>query len=289
MSWNPFFSQPTDFGANIAPEECPPSAQRAAPRRTMPLGAAPGAAAWTSPVRGSARRHDRAPLARTGSPLVTPPKTPKGRIGASGATMTTVSRGRSFARSFVGLRARGPLAPLPAAADALNGASPSQPPADAPKLYPNLDLDFVPAMTPAEWARGAALAALAALLHAALVAKLLSRKLADAGAPWHVAAAPTVAIAALVFLLHRYVTLEAKEQARLISERDASDADSLFEPMDAAGDVRVHYKLRRPPSRMGPPRAVVACCHGFGANAWSWERGALAPLAKALDAAVSLF
>lgn len=273
-----------------APQLSAPIAQRAAPRRTMPLGAAPGAAAWTSLVRGSARRHDRAPFARTGSPRVTPPTAPKGRIiGASGATMTTVSRGRSHARSFVGLRARGPLAPLPAAAaDALNGASPSPSPADAPKLYPNLDLDFVPAMTPAEWARGAAVAALAALLHAALVAKLLSRKLADAGAPWHVAAAPTVAIAALVFLLHRYVTLEAKEQARLISERDASDADSLFEPMDAAGDVRVHYKLRRPPSRMGPPRAVVACCHGFGANAWSWERGALAPLAKALDAAVSL-
>lgn len=255
----------------------------------MPLGAAPGAAAWTSPVRGSARRHDRAPLARTGSPLVTPPKTPKGRIGASGATMTTVSRGRSFARSFVGLRARGPLAPLPAAADALNGASPSPPPADAPKLYPNLDLDFVPAMTPAEWARGAAVAALAALLHAAFVAKLLSRKLRDAGAPWHVAAAPTVAVAVLVFLLHRYRTLEAKEQARLIPEAAAADADSLFEPMALFGDedstVRVHYKLRRP-SRPGPPRFIVTCCHGFGANAWSWEKATLAQLATALDATV---
>ena len=214
---------------------------------------------------------------------------PKGRIGASGATMTTVSRGRSHARSFVGLRARGPLAPLPAAADALNGASPSQPPADTPELYPNLDLDFVPAMTVAEWARGAALAALAALLHAAFVAKLLSRKLADAGAPWHVAAAPTVALAALVFLLHRYVTLEAKEQARLISERLAADADSLFHPMgEPPGDddeLRVHYKLRRPPTP-GPPRAVVACCHGFGANAWSWERGALTRLANRLEATV---
>ena len=124
----------------------------------MPLGAAPGAAAWTSLVRGSARRRDRAPFARTGSPRVTTPTAQKGRIiGASGATtMTTVSRGLSHARSFVGLRARGPLAPLPAAAaDALNGASPSQPPADAPKLYPNLDLDFVPATpAPAEWARG---------------------------------------------------------------------------------------------------------------------------------------
>ena len=214
---------------------------------------------------------------------------PKGRIGASGATMTTVSRGRSHARSFVGLRARGPLAPLRAAADALNGASPSQPPADTPELYPNLDLDFVPAMTVAEWARGAALAALAALLHAAFVAKLLSRKLADAGAPWHVAAAPTVALAALVFLLHRYVTLEAKEQARLISERQAADADSLFHPMGEPpgddDDVRVHYKLRRPPTP-GPPRAVVACCHGFGANAWSWERGALTRLANRLEATV---
>ena len=76
----------------------------------------------------------------------------------------------------VGLRARGrPLAPLPAAADALGGA-PSAPSSTASspatKLYPNLDLDFVPAMTPAEWARGLALAVFTGALHAAFVAKL---------------------------------------------------------------------------------------------------------------------
>jgi len=185
----------------------------------------------------------------------------------------------------VGLRARGrPLAPLPAAADALGGA-PSAPSSTASspatKLYPNLDLDFVPAMTPAEWARGLALAVFTGALHAAFVAKLFTQRLTAGSSPWYVTVAPTLAVAVLTFAIHRYLALEAKEQSRLIPETAAADPDSLFTNVD---DVNVHYKLRRP--KKGPPRVVVSCCHGFGANTYSWERCAMSPLAEALGAAV---
>jgi hypothetical protein len=136
-------------------------------------------------------------------------------------------------------------------------------------------------MTPAEWARGLALAVFTGALHAAFVAKLFTQRLTAGSSPWYVTVAPTLAVAVLTFAIHRYLALEAKEQSRLIPETAAADPDSLFTNVD---DVNVHYKLRRP--KKGPPRVVVSCCHGFGANTYSWERCAMSPLAEALGAAV---
>ena len=239
----------------------------------MPLGAAPGAAGVDLALCVDPRD----------ATIVPPPRGPgpRARDGAERAHRRTwrddddrlagsPTRGPSSASARAG-----PRAPSRRRGRPERRVPVQPPPADAPKLYPNLDLDFVPAMTVAEWARGAALAALAALLHAAFVAKLLSRKLADAGAPWHVAAAPTVALAALVFLLHRYVTLEAKEQARLIPSakpRTRTRSSTRWANRQATTTTCACTTQAPSPAHSGPPRAVVACCHGFGANAWSWEK-----------------
>ena len=98
-------------------------------------------------------------------------------------------------------------------------------------------------MTPAEWARGFALAALTGALHAAFVAKLFTQRTSS---PWYVTVAPTLAVAVLTFAIHRYLALEAKEQSRLISETAAADPDSVSTNVDdvtgdrgdAAGDGR---------------------------------------------------
>ena len=95
------------------------------------------------------------------------------------------------------------------------------------------------------------------------------------------------------------VAREAQEQARLLSPRDAADADSLFAHVEG---LTVHYKLRRPPSSSsaggsggggrggggggGGGGVVVSCAHGFGANTYSFDRAVLQPLATALGATV---
>ena len=105
----------------------------------------------------------------------------------------------------------------------------------------------------------------------------------------HVASFAVVGAAA--FWVAKTLFCEAQEQARLVPPEVAADADSLFADVDG---VKVHYKKRVAASltrassdaSLATPRRVVSCVHGFGANAYSWERAALGPLADRLGAFV---
>uniref|UniRef100_A0A7R9TQM1 AB hydrolase-1 domain-containing protein n=1 Tax=Micromonas pusilla TaxID=38833 RepID=A0A7R9TQM1_MICPS len=81
-------------------------------------------------------------------------------------------------------------------------------------------------------------------------------------------------------------------EKRVVAAEDAADEDSAFAAVDGVGIV--HYKLRAPNNDAKDENdassrdvaTVVSCVHGFGANAYSFERATAAPLADALNAVV---
>lgn len=180
----------------------------------------------------------------------------------------------------------------------MGGAAPGDdvpPPAAAsapsPRLYPHLDLDFAPRLgIPAlfscvllSW--GAVLAYAVSIVKFHVIYPTLTLKMLYI----HVASFAVVGAAA--FWVAKTLFCEAQEQARLVPPEVAADADSLFADVDG---VKVHYKKRVAASltrassdaSLATPRRVVSCVHGFGANAYSWERAALGPLADRLGAFV---
>jgi pimeloyl-ACP methyl ester carboxylesterase len=167
--------------------------------------------------------------------------------------------------------------PFPEEGDADAAAPPPPPRARAERaLYPQLTcvLDFSPALR----TRDALLCAALGCLSAALLFCFRHVSARAAALPPLGAAAAAALCGALVAAAAAAATLEAAAQAVLLSPEAASDGDSLFADADA---LRVHYKQRRPAAGAPPPRRVIACMHGMGANESSWTlRGALDGLAQ---------
>ena len=163
--------------------------------------------------------------------------------------------------------------------------------ANAP-LFPHLDLDFRARVSPAELARCVAAAAVVTAVCALASTRHPLARALLATTPRAVRVAWALATFVVALFVARWLALEAKEQARLVAAEDAADEDSAFAAVDGVGIV--HYKLRAPNNDAKDENdassrdvaTVVSCVHGFGANAYSFERATAAPLADALNAVV---
>ena len=159
----------------------------------------------------------------------------------------------------------------------------------SPRLYPHLELDFTPRLTipglvscvVSSWAVVIAYATLFSkfhLRHYTLSLKALSLEIAS-----------FAVVGAAAFWVCRTLMSEAQEQKRLVSAEKAADADSRFARVHG---IKVHYKRRDGlgsgfgNSRRDERMLVISCVHGFGANAYSWERAVLGELAERLEASV---
>jgi hypothetical protein len=163
--------------------------------------------------------------------------------------------------------------------------------ANAP-LFPHLDLDFRARVSPAELARCVAAAAVVTAVCALASTRHPLARALLATTPRAVRVAWALATFVVALFVARWLALEAKEQARLVAAEDAADEDSAFAAVDGVGIV--HYKIRAPNNDAKDENdassrdvaTVVSCVHGFGANAYSFERATMAPLADALNAVV---
>ena len=249
-------------GLSARADARPGVATRAASRGAVARSSA--RALHVRPIVASATTARVARLPGSPSPGAVPPVRARALRAAASATM--------------GGAAPGDDVPPPAAASA-----------PSPRLYPHLDLDFAPRLgIPAlfscvllSW--GAVLAYAVSIVKFHVIYPTLTLKMLYI----HVASFAVVGAAA--FWVAKTLFCEARSRPDS-SPRGRADADSLFADVDG---VKVHYKrvaasLTRASSDapLATPRRVVSCVHGFGANAYSWERAALGPLADRLGAFV---
>jgi pimeloyl-ACP methyl ester carboxylesterase len=261
--------------------------------RATPAVLAPSGGFTAGPTRARVAVRGKSSVARG----FIPSAAVSSKVFVSSKTFKTNGVGASHASSrrasSIVTHAASPAMPAPSPEPAQEEEDPY---ANSPRLYPNLDLDFTPKLTipglvscvVVSWAAVVAYAVLYSkfhLTHYAMTFKVLILEMVS-----------FAIVGAAVFWVVRNVLEEVQEQGRLLSAEAAGDADSLFVNVDG---LNVHYKKRtakgndkgkdsgdkgKNNGNNTDIKIAISCVHGFGANAYSWERSALAPLAETLNA-----